>query len=234
MPLTYPIPTAGRGARSQRLIVAALVLAAHVLVLAPVPWPARQLLSEPQRRDEAGAKALQWVTVMPSAAPPIPVMPAHAPLAATTRGQPAVGARPAARAEQPVQPPAAATVSAHPTRAAPSGAATVPMLRLEPPASGDAPPVPGAALDNIARSRQRGGASFERAASDAVASPARRLAAGIAAAAPGADLGEGQAGVNRTARVRGAAGTYCLRAKDPSLKVDPFRQELAVPTNCPP
>ena len=41
MPLTYPIPTAGRGAdaslRRQRLIVAALVLAAHVLVLAPVP-----------------------------------------------------------------------------------------------------------------------------------------------------------------------------------------------------
>lgn len=234
MPLTYPIPTAGRGADRQRLIVAALVLAAHVLVLAPVPRPARQLLSESQRRDEGGAKALQWVTVMPSAAPPIPVMPAHAPPAATTRGHTAVGARPAARAEQPVQPPAAATVSPRPTPATPSDAVTVPMLRLGPPASGYAPPVPGTAQDNIARSRQRGGASFERAASDAVASPAQRLAAGIAAAAPGADLREGQAGVNRTARVRGAAGTYCLRTKDPSLKVDPFRQELAVPANCPP
>ena len=108
------------------------------------------------------------------------------------------------------------------------------MLRLGPPASGDAPPVPGTAQDNITRSSQRGAASFERAASDAVASPAHRLAAGIAAAAPGADLSEGQTGVNRTARVRGAAGTYCLRAKDPGLKIDPFRQELAVPTNCPP
>ena len=90
------------------------------------------------------------------------------------------------------------------------------------------------ARDNIARSRQRGEAVFERAASDAVASPAQRLAAGMAAAAQGEALVESQVGTNRTARVRGAAGTYCLRMKDPSLKVDPFRQELALPANCPP
>ncbi|MCP3017877.1 hypothetical protein [Cupriavidus basilensis] len=239
---------ADRGAyatrRRQWSIVVALVLVAHGLVLVPVPWPARQASLSLPRPGERDQRAMQWVAVLPQARLPTPAAAAK-PAASSRKPQALSAPRPerasavvnrAAPAGQPGREPVAAMAlppgAGTPLRS--SSAASVPMLPLAPTRSADPASATGVARDNIARSRQRGEAVFERAASDAVASPAQRLAAGMAAAAQGETLVESQVGTNRTARVRGAAGTYCLRMKDPSLKVDPFRQELALPANCPP
>ncbi|MHA7680948.1 hypothetical protein [Cupriavidus sp. PET2-C1] len=234
------MPNADRGAHAMRrrqwLIVVALVLVAHGLVLGPVPWPARQASLSLPRPGEGDQRAMQWVAVLPFARLPTPAATAR-PAASSSKPQALSASRPErVSAGQSGREPVAA-MALPPGAGVPynsSSAASVPMLPLAPMRSADPASATGDARDNIARSRQRGEAVFERAASDAVASPAQRLAAGMAAAAQGEALVESQAGTNRTARVRGAAGTYCLRMKDPSLKVDPFRQELALPANCPP
>ncbi|AJG20065.1 hypothetical protein [Cupriavidus basilensis] len=242
------MPNAERGAhatrRRQWLIVVALVLVAHGLVLGPVPWPARQASLSLPRQGEQDRRAMQWVAVLPFTRPPTPAATAK-PAASSRKSQALSAPRPerasavadrAALATRPGREPVAA-MALPPGAGAPfnrSSAAGVPMLPLAPMRSADPASANSVARDNIARSRQRGEAVFERAASDAMASPAQRLAAGVAAAAQGEALVESQVGTNRTARVRSAAGTYCLRMKDPSLKVDPFRQELALPANCPP
>lgn len=242
MPVPYDGPGVNAARWRHRVIVAAVVLLAHALVLGPAPWHGPQPSPRMPSKDGRGQAALQWVAVLPPATPPAPALSVAPPAGSQARAalrpeRAADGARrmPAA-AQPPAREPAAAADSLASEHAAPSGpsAAMVPTLPMGPVRSVLPAPDAGVARDNIARSRQRGGAAFERAASDAVATPAQRLAAGIAAAAPGDALGEAQAGTSRTARVRGSAGSYCLRLKDPSLKLDPFRQELALPTNCPP
>ncbi len=221
------------------LVVVLHLVALHYL-MQDVPWQASSTSTPAQ-------PALQMITIVPSV---IATAPDPQPAVRLPQGDATVRERKAERAERANGPaPAnerradnamqASSLPAPVVAPSPAVPTIPPPIPSLPPTSTlpqpNAPTAGGAAQANIGRSGQAGGAAWRDrgAASESVAS---RMATGIAAAAidSGHSIVEEQSGSARLIRVRAGGRVYCLRTKDPSLKIDPFNKELAVPINCPP
>ncbi|AOY93502.1 hypothetical protein BKK79_18140 [Cupriavidus sp. USMAA2-4] len=210
----------------------ALVLLGHAWLLGTLPWPgaADRAIAPAQRRP-----ALQWVQLRPPPAPPPPAVQVARPAPGATPARPA----PSVRSVAPAPPSSTAIMlpPPGPPAALPADGRAVSLVRprlSSEPVSDSMARGTDPLQENLARSAQRGAARFARGASDAAASASQRLAAGMDAAGRTSGYEETGFAGGRGARVQGALGSYCLRTKESGLKVDPFRQELAAPTNCPP